>query len=479
MNSHLTLLELNTRIRNALQDIFPETVWVIAEISELKENRSGHCYLELIEKDGKSDEIRARMRATIWSYSYRMLKPYFESTTGQAFTHGIKVLLQVSVEFHPAYGLSLNIKDIDPAYTLGDLVRRRREIIRQLTAAGVIHLNKELTLPLVPQRIAVISSATAAGYQDFVNHLETNPHQFYFSHRLFEAYMQGAESVQSILKALDLIYREEENFDAVVIIRGGGATADLSSFDNLELAYAVAQFPLPVITGIGHEKDDTVIDLIAHTRLKTPTAVAEFFISGALRFYELLLEKERDLAAKIRGKMEDERKILGKLAEEFSGSVKKYLQTGELQLRRSIQRLQSGVSRYTLIRREALHGYRFRLIKATAGYTQDQTSRITLAAYRISKGLQTGFGKSISSLELFKTSLIRIVRNNLSATSQKLAANEEKLRLLDPQNILQRGFTLTSQNGKILKSKAGVQSGLYLETHFHDGNIISRIFKNP
>jgi exodeoxyribonuclease VII large subunit len=478
MNGQLTLQELNTRIRNAIQDAFPETVWVVAEISELKENRSGHCYLELIEKDEATDDIRARMRATIWSYSYRMLKPYFESTTGQSFSHGIKVLLNVSVEFHPAYGLSLNIKDIDPTYTLGDLVRRRREILRKLTEAGVINMNKDIRLPLVPQRIAVISSATAAGYQDFVNHLETNPHKFHFSHRLFESYMQGTESVPSILRAFDLIFREEENFDAVVIIRGGGATADLSSFDNLDLAFAVAQFPLPVVTGIGHEKDDTVIDLIAHTRLKTPTAVAEFFISGALRFHESLVEKERLLTKAIRTRMEDERENLTSLAEEFSDSVTKFLQSGGTALRKSTQRLQTSVSRYTFSRREELHGYRFRLIKITSGYSQDQLSRLKLTTYRIRNGIQAIFGKSHASLDEKKASLHRIIRNNLSVSSQILAGKEEKLRLLDPRNILQRGFTLTSQNGKILKSTTEVQPGLYLETRFHDGTLISKIFKN-
>ena len=196
MEQKLTLFRLNQWIQEALKSAIPTSVWVIAEISELKENRSGHCYLELIEKE--EDEIIARARATIWSYTYRILKPYFETSTGQAFGHGIKVLVQVSVEFHPAYGLSLNIKDIDPAYTIGDMALHRKEIIDRLKAEGVFDMNRELALPLVPQKIAVISSKTAAGYQDFINQLENNPSGIKFYTHLFEAYMQGSETVPSI-----------------------------------------------------------------------------------------------------------------------------------------------------------------------------------------------------------------------------------------------------------------------------------------
>jgi len=287
MDQKLTLSELNKQIGDVLESAFPKGVWVVGEISELKENRNGHCYLELIEKQGI--EIVARSRATIWSYTYRMLKPYFETSTGQLFTSGIKILVQVSVEFHAAYGLSLNIKDIDPVYTVGDMAMQRREIVDRLKTEGVFEMNKELQLPLVPQKIAVISSATAAGYQDFVNQLDNNKQGFVFYIKLFQATMQGTETAPSIMAALERIFGYDDFFDAVVIIRGGGATADLSSFDNYDLAYFVTQFPLPVITGIGHEKDDTIVDLVAHTRLKTPTAVAEFFIAGGLFFTNLYL----------------------------------------------------------------------------------------------------------------------------------------------------------------------------------------------
>ena len=208
MNQKLTLTELNERIKDALLSAFPGTVWVVAEVSELKENRSGHCYLELVEKEGNT--ITARSRATIWSYTYRMLKPYFETTTGQLFTHGIKILVQAAVEYHPAYGLSLNIRDIDPTYTVGDMALQRKQIIERLQQEGVFEMNKELELPLVPQKIAVISSATAAGYQDFMNQLESNEYGFRFYTHLFEAYMQGAEAVPSIIRALERIFQYDD-----------------------------------------------------------------------------------------------------------------------------------------------------------------------------------------------------------------------------------------------------------------------------
>lgn len=477
MNSQLTLLELNTRIRNALQEAFPETLWIVAEISEMKENRTGHCYMELVEKDDSSDEIRARARATVWSYSWRMIRPYFESTSGQRMAQGIKVLVQASVEFHPSYGLSLNIKDIDPSYTIGDMVRRRREIIRQLTEAGVMNMNKELELPLVPQRIAVISSATAAGYQDFVNHLEQNEKGFYFHHRLFEAFMQGSETVRSILAVLDQIYSMEEQFDAVVIIRGGGATADLGSFDNFELAFAVAQFPLPVITGIGHEKDDTIVDLVAHTRMKTPTAVAEFFITGAMRFYNQLLEKERTLVQLVRLKLDREQEKISSWADDFSDAVEKYLMISRSQLQKSVQRLQQGVTRFTYSKGKTLHNLRYSLANKTNRFWQLEKSLLGQHAYRARHSSLMQLERSKMTIQGLGLSYPRAVRAMISGQLNRLPGLEDKLRLLDPANILRRGFTVTSQDGRILKSADDVSGDHDLETRFFDGTINSKIIK--
>ncbi|WP_291528934.1 exodeoxyribonuclease VII large subunit [Bacteroides sp. UBA939] len=274
----LSLLELNSLVRRSLEQCLPNEYWVQAELSDVRSNTTGHCYLEFIQKDPRSNSLVAKARGTIWSNVYRLLKPYFEEATGQAFVSGIKVLVQVTVSFHELYGYSLTVQDIDPTYTLGDMVRRRREILKQLEEEGVLSLNKELEMPDLPQRIAVVSSATAAGYGDFCHQLKNNPRGFFFYTELFPALMQG-NIEDSILAALDKILSRREEFDAVVIIRGGGATSDLSGFDTYLLAAACAQFPLPIITGIGHERDDTVLDSVAHTRVKTPTAAAEYLIS--------------------------------------------------------------------------------------------------------------------------------------------------------------------------------------------------------
>lgn len=274
----LSLLELNSLVRRSLEQCLPDEYWVQAELSDVRSNSTGHCYLEFIQKDLRSNNLIAKARGMIWNNIFRLLKPYFEEATGQAFTSGIKVLVKVTVQFHELYGYSLTVLDIDPTYTLGDMARRRREILMQLEEEGVLTLNKELEMPVLPQRIAVISSATAAGYGDFCHQLRHNPRGFYFYTELFPALMQGNQVEDSILAALDCINARINEFDVVVIIRGGGATSDLSGFDTYLLAASCAQFPLPVITGIGHERDDTVLDSVAHTRVKTPTAAAELLI---------------------------------------------------------------------------------------------------------------------------------------------------------------------------------------------------------
>lgn len=274
----LSLLELNSLVRRSLEQCLPDEYWVQAELSDVRSNSTGHCYLEFIQKDPRSNNLIAKARGMIWNNIFRLLKPYFEEATGQAFASGIKVLVKVTVQFHELYGYSLTVLDIDPTYTLGDMARRRREILMQLEEEGVLTLNKELEMPVLPQRIAVISSATAAGYGDFCHQLRHNPRGFYFYSELFPALMQGNQVEDSILAALDCINARINEFDVVVIIRGGGATSDLSGFDTYLLAASCAQFPLPVITGIGHERDDTVLDSVAHTRVKTPTAAAELLI---------------------------------------------------------------------------------------------------------------------------------------------------------------------------------------------------------
>ena len=278
-NNPLSLAELNALVSRSIRTCFPDALWVQAELSDVRANASGHCYLEFVQKDASGNSLVAKARGIIWAGTFARLKPYFERETGQAFVSGIKVLVKVTVGFHELYGYSLTVTDIDPTYTLGDMARRRREILERLKQEGVLTLNKELELPELAQRIAVISSPTAAGYGDFCKQLRDNAFGFVFYPCLFPAVMQGDKVEASVISALDRIYEKLDRWDAVVIIRGGGATSDLSGFDTYDLAVNCAQFPLPIITGIGHERDDTVIDMVAHTRVKTPTAAAEFLVN--------------------------------------------------------------------------------------------------------------------------------------------------------------------------------------------------------
>ena len=341
----LSLVQLNGLVKESLRRCLPDRYWLQAELSDVRENYSGHCYMEFVQKDERTSNLIAKARGTIWSNVYRMLKPYFEKETGQVFVSGIKVLVQVSVEFHELYGYSLTVTDIDPTYTVGDLARRRKEILDRLEKEGVLNLNKELEIPVLPQRVAVISSATAAGYGDFCNQLKNNPYGLVFYPKLFPSLMQGDRVEASIIAALDRIYAEMDQWDVVVIIRGGGATSDLSGFDTYELAANCAQFPLPIITGIGHERDDTVIDSVSHTRVKTPTAAAAFLID---RVHETALRLE-DLLDRMIGmvstRMEAEKTRLKRLTEQLPLLTRFCLREERHRQERLAESLQIGVRR--------------------------------------------------------------------------------------------------------------------------------------
>lgn len=302
----ISLYELNNMVRGILHSSLSEMFWIRAEMSDVRVNQNGHCYLEFIEKDTKGKTLIAKARAMIWANTFHLLKAYFESTTHQPFASGLKVLVQVSIEFHELYGFSLTVHDIDPSYTLGDQALNRAAILKQLEEEGVLYLNKELELAVPANRIAIISSPTAAGYEDFCNQLENNASGFVFYTKLFPAIMQGDRSEGSIISALERIYEYQDCFDAVVIIRGGGATSELSSFDSYLLAASCAQFPLPIITGIGHERDETVLDIVAHTRAKTPTAVAEFLIDRMTAIWEELAYTAQSIVAVTNQRLQDE-----------------------------------------------------------------------------------------------------------------------------------------------------------------------------
>ncbi len=278
MNEVLTLFELNSLVRDVLEGNFDDEYWVTGELSDVSTPAfGGHFYGELVQKDEESDRIVAKARITCWARNYNMIRLRFQKEAGETLRKGLQVKLLVKVSFHEQYGYSLNVIDIDSTFTLGDLAKRRREILLQLEKDGILHDNQSLPLPRLLRRIAVVSSATAAGYGDFCNHLEQNDYGFHFDVQLFPAVMQGQQAPESIIAALQDVV-SAGTFDLVAIIRGGGASSDLSDFDSYKLAACIAMYPLPVLTGIGHERDETVLDYVAHTRVKTPTAAAAFII---------------------------------------------------------------------------------------------------------------------------------------------------------------------------------------------------------
>ena len=342
---HFSLRQLNLMVRDAIEMQLPDEYWVEAELSECRE-RGGHCYMELIEKDEQTNTPIARASAKCWRQTWQMVQPHFEHVTGQPLHAGLKVLLRVYAQFHETFGFSWIVTDIDPTYTIGDMARRRQEIIRQLKEEGVFDLQRELHIPMFAQHIAVISAAGAAGYGDFVHQLEDNDYGFKFDVQLFPAIMQGEQVEQSIIAALNKIYEANAlvdspmgRFDCVVIIRGGGATADLSGFDTLALAENVAQFPLPIITGIGHDRDESILDMVSNTRVKTPTAAAALLIDNLLQVLTRIDSAQQRITTAISQRFANQKErlssmqtIIPVLAQRILSNAKHRLELLELQL---------------------------------------------------------------------------------------------------------------------------------------------------
>lgn len=332
-----TLYSLNNMVRQAVSEGLPSRYWVTGELSEVREASNGHCYIELVQRDEVTQELVAKARGTIWSRIYSLLRPYFLEQTGEPFAAGLKVLLQVSVGFHELYGYTLDVCDIEPAYTVGDMARQRMLVIKRLTDEGVIDLNKELPFPLLPQRVAVISSATAAGYGDFCDQLASNRYGFVFYPHLFQSPMQGNGVEQGIISALDRIAANIDMWDVVVIIRGGGATSELSCFDTYDLANNCAQFPLPIITGIGHQRDESVLDMVAHTRAKTPTAAAELLIHAMLKQETYMTSLMQGVVQGVQQRMDAEQQRLQGLLGRLPMATALYLQGEKMRLQTSLQ----------------------------------------------------------------------------------------------------------------------------------------------
>ncbi len=422
-------MDLNKRIKDCLKHNLDDSYWVISEIGEMRFNQKGHCYLELVEK--RDDEILAKNKATIWSYTYRNLSGWFESLTGQTLKPGLKILSNVVVSHHEVYGLSLNIKDIDASYTLGERAKKRLEILNRLKEDGISDMNKDILLPLVPQRIAIIASSTSAGYLDFITQLEHNTAGYAFRISHFEAIMQGSEAEESIIKAILDVNTHVEQYDLLVIIRGGGATLDLECFDTYGLASHIAQFPIPVITGIGHERDETIADIVANTSLKTPTAVAEFLISGIKEFEESIDSLFAEIHDYVKNTLKEHQTRIEYLSKHI-----KYI---------SENTLKSNSAKLSVIRKG-----------------------IQSAAIGRKKILETLVHNYIQSIKLNTNRYLELKNKDLRNIS-------ESIGLLDPKNVLKRGYSIVRLRNKIIKSARDLKEGDLIESEFKDGRKSSKI----
>ena len=417
--THFSLRQLNLMVRDAIETALPDEYWVEAELSECREN-SGHCYMELIEKDDRSNTPVARASAKCWRQTWGMVKPYFERVTGQPLRAGMKVLLQVYAQYHEAYGFSWIVSDIDPTYTIGDMARKRQEIIRQLKEEGVFDLQRELRLPTFAKRIAVISAESAAGYGDFCRQLEDNDYGFRFEVTLFPAIMQGEQVEQSIISALNKIYAIVPvgsptglpSFDCVVILRGGGATADLSGFDTLALAENVVQFPLPIITGIGHDRDESILDMVSHTRVKTPTAAAAFLIDHLRRVWERITDAESFISQYVSERLRYQQQHVNQLA--------------------------------TLIPTLALR-------------------KLCDSRHRI---------------DMIEGRLPVAIERRLTDQKHRIERLSILLQGFDPQLLLKRGYSITLHNGRAVRDPKQLKAGDEIETRVEKGTIRSKVMSD-
>ncbi len=446
-----SLFEVSQRIKNALELEFPTTVWIVGEISEIKENPSGHCYLELVEKDTDNDQPKAKARATIWSRSFRMIKPFFETSTGRRLGAGIKVLVQCVINYHPLYGLSVNIVDIDPTFTIGDLEMVRQQTINRLIAEGVMGMNNEIPLPLLPKRIAVISSPTAAGFEDFANQLHNNSYGYAFFVKLFAASMQGDKAEESIINALERINESVDMWDIVAIIRGGGSQIDLGCFDNYNLANNIAQFPIPVVTGIGHEKDVSIADMVAHTRLKTPTAVAEFFINQFVNAENWLMEANDDFTDAVKHVVGLNVQTLSKISNRIIPSVIRSTQYENIRLQKIIHSNHEEATKFLGKSNLILNKF---------------TNRFNIH-------VKLAIGKKNQELKQYKKWLMLEPKTKLGILTNELKQIERNLHSVDPKNVLKRGFSITLYKGKPLKNGHDINPSDEVETILCTGKLVS------
>lgn len=429
---HFSLRELQLAVRERLAEAFPLPVWVAAEISEMKVNYSGHCYLELVEKGGANGVPAAKASAVIWRSHYGPLASYFASKTGERLAVGMKVLVRVTISYHELYGLSFQIQDIDPTYTLGDWEQQRQQTIARLREEGVWDMNRELGVPRVPQRVAIVSSANAAGYQDFCKEIARSPYRVELT--LFDAFMQGHGAEDSIIEALERVADRADEFDVVAVIRGGGSQSDLACFNSYRLCAHVAQFPLPVVTGIGHDKDESVADMVAAQRLKTPTAVAAWI---------------NDQLADFDGALDAATQAVERCATEFLAAERQRLE-------RNVAMIATQSVGATRRLELTLERYRSELRRAVEKLLSDERNRVARAD---------------ENLRRVTDYFVRSERDRLGAMAQAVAAH-------DPQRIMALGFAVVSVDGHAVSDAQQIAIGTEVSVRLAKGKLKAKVTDN-
>jgi exodeoxyribonuclease VII large subunit len=447
----MTLSELAGLVKRTVESISGD-LWVVAELAEVNVNKySGHCYMGLVEK--KDETIVAQMRANIWAGVYKRLISVFTKATGTGLKQGMKVLMRGTLNFHEVYGLSLNVREIDPQYTLGEMALKRRETLERLKKKGVIDLNRALVLPIVPQRIAVIASETSAGYGDFLHRMTGNPYGYAYRIGLFPSIMQGDRAEDSIIKAIKAASRKAAEFDVVVLIRGGGSQVDLSCFDSYALALEVACCPLPVLSGIGHERDETVTDRVSNKRLITPSAVAEFLVVRAREFEERFEGLRQRLVVNASDMLGFERHRLAISARGLVSATRGLI--SELRHRLSL----------------SASGFSSAVRKSLVNASED----INRLSGAMRGGLRLVFSVALRTISEISSRLKRAPMISIERTGRRLETLEAKARLLDPASVLRRGYSITTLEGKALRSASSAGKGDRIRTRLYDGEITSII----
>ncbi len=471
----LSLSHFMNELQMVIRSSFDKTYWVVAELASISDSTRGHLYMELVEK--AEQQIIAKARANLWSSRRQQIITAFEHVTHETLKAGMKVLMQLSVDFHPVFGLSFQIVDIDPNYSLGEMERQKQETIQRLNNEGLLDFNKQYVLPAVIQNIAIISSESAAGYQDFMNQLTHNNFGYTFKTFLFQALMQGEQAPASIMKALNQLELKKTEFDIIVIIRGGGSNLDLACFDNYELNARLAQTIFPIFTGIGHERDQSVTDMIAHTRLKTPTAVAEYIISYNAEFENLMVQEFQKITAKCMNLVEKEKLTIRNLAKSLTWEPTKIVQMQHI----AQKELSYDFSRWST-----------KLLHENQMTIRQKRADLFHLAQRLVKTNKTELNQIPGKLKTNSLQLIQTQRNQILSPGKSIAKTSyiidkeavkiqllnQVIQMANPENLLKRGFSITRQNGKVITQTHQLQEHIELETQLMDGIIVSIIKKD-